>query len=152
MVKLFVGNLSWNTDDVRLREAFSKFGATRATIVTDRETGRSRGFAFVEFDKDEDASRARSEMDGSMLDGRTIRVDTAQNKPRPSGGGGGYRDNSGYRNSGGGYHAGGYRPPEDSGYREARPAPERQWDNDKPRGGRWDDRSGRRKRDEDSSW
>ncbi len=92
--KLFVGGISWNTDDEGLKRAFEKYGSVKdAKVITDRETGRSRGFAFVTFDREEDAAAAISGMDGSNLDGRAIRVNAAENKPRS--GGGGYRDDRG---------------------------------------------------------
>jgi len=88
--KLFVGSLSWNTDDRGLREAFSPFGEiTEATVITDRDTGRSRGFGFVTFDDDDAADKAIAAMNNTELDGRTIRVDVAQAKRREGGGGGG---------------------------------------------------------------
>ncbi len=88
--KLFVGSLSWNTDDRGLREAFSPFGEiTEATVITDRDTGRSRGFGFVTFDDDDAADKAIAAMNNTELDGRTIRVDEAQAKRRDGGGGGG---------------------------------------------------------------
>lgn len=87
--KLFAGGLSWNTNDDSLREAFEQFGEiTEAKVITDRDTGRSRGFGFVTFANNDDADRAVSEMDGTELDGRTIRVNEAQAK-KPGGGGGG---------------------------------------------------------------
>ena len=86
--KLFVGGLSWNTDDAGLRQAFEAFGEVReARVITDRDTGRSRGFGFVTFSDAESADRALSEMNGTDLDGRTIRVDLATD--RRGGGGGG---------------------------------------------------------------
>ena len=91
MKKLFVGGLSWGTDDQGLREAFESFGeVTDAKVITDRETGRSRGFGFVTFANPEDGDRAIEEMDGQPLDGRNIRVNEAQERrgPRPGGGGG----------------------------------------------------------------
>lgn len=89
--KLFVGGLSWDTRDDGLRDAFAAYGSvTEAKVITDRETGRSRGFGFVTFDQSEDAQRAMGEMDGSTLDGRSIRVNEAHDKkPRGGGGGGG---------------------------------------------------------------
>jgi RNA recognition motif-containing protein len=92
--KLFVGGLSWNTTNTELQQAFEACGAvTEAKVVSDRETGRSRGFGFVTFEDEESATRAISELDGSTLDGRTIRVDKANDRPRNdrggSGGGGG---------------------------------------------------------------
>jgi len=77
-VRLFVGGLSFSTTSEGLRAAFARFGTvTAATVMTDRETGRSRGFGFVEMATDEEADRAISAMNGAMLDGRTIRVDRA---------------------------------------------------------------------------
>ena len=87
--KLFVGGLSWNTTDHELGSAFERHGEiTEAKVITDRDTGRSRGFGFVTFANDGDADEAISTLDGSMLDGRTIRVNEAQDKPRGGGGGG----------------------------------------------------------------
>jgi len=88
--KLFVGSLGWNTKDEVLREAFARFGeVTEAKVITDRETGRSRGFGFVTFANPEDADAAVAEMNGAELEGRTIKVDVAQDKPKggPRGGG-----------------------------------------------------------------
>jgi RNA recognition motif-containing protein len=65
--KLFVGGLSWGTDEQTLRQAFSSFGeVTEARIITDRETGRSRGFGFVNFSNSDDAKEAVSQMDGQV--------------------------------------------------------------------------------------
>ena len=81
--KLFVGGLSWNTTSEALEQAFSAYGdVIEAKVVTDRESGRSRGFGFVTFQDDEGATRAIEELDGSALDGRTIRVDRANDKPK----------------------------------------------------------------------
>ena len=88
--KLFCGGLSWNTTDDTLRQAFEPFGDVHeAKIVQDRETGRSRGFGFVTFGDDSSVQKATSGMDGKELDGRTIKVNEAEDKPRNSGGGGG---------------------------------------------------------------
>ncbi len=88
--KLFVGSLSWGTDDYSLRNAFEKFGeVTDAKVITDRETGRSRGFGFVTFADSEAAGQAIREMNGAELDGRTLNVDVAQERSRGGGGGGG---------------------------------------------------------------
>lgn len=74
--KLFVGSLAWATTDDGLKAAFEQFGAiTEAKVITDRATGRSRGFGFVTFNDDAAAEKAKSEMDGKMLDGRAIKVD-----------------------------------------------------------------------------
>lgn len=79
--KLFVGSLSWNTDDRSLEAAFSSFGEiTDAKVITDRDTGRSRGFGFVTFADPADAQRAVQEMNGAELDGRTLNVDIAQER------------------------------------------------------------------------
>lgn len=78
---MFVGNLSWGTNDDGLREAFAQFGeVASATVVADRESGRSRGFGFVEMPNDEEARSAIQALDGSELDGRAIRVD--ESRPR----------------------------------------------------------------------
>jgi RNA recognition motif-containing protein len=94
--KLFVGSLSWGTDDETLREAFAVHGEiVEAVVITDRDTGRSRGFGFVTFEDDEAADKAMAALNGTELDGRTIRVDVAQAKERPRGGGG-YRGGNGW--------------------------------------------------------
>jgi cold-inducible RNA-binding protein len=88
--KLYVGSLSWNTDNAGLENAFSAYGdIEEAKVITDRDTGRSRGFGFVTFANEEDAEKALA-MDGQDLDGRTLKVNVAQDKgPRGGGGGGG---------------------------------------------------------------
>ena len=91
--KLFVGGLSWDTTDDGLRQAFASYGEiTEAKVITDRDTGRSRGFGFVTFDQDEDAKTAMSKMNGTNLDGKTIKVNEAQQKSARGGGrsGGGF--------------------------------------------------------------
>jgi cold-inducible RNA-binding protein len=88
--KIFVGGLAWATDSDSLREAFSKFGkVTEAKVLTDRETGKSRGFGFVSFEFDSEGYRAIEEMNEQTLDGRTIRVNEAEQKPAGRGPGGG---------------------------------------------------------------
>ena len=90
MKKIYVGNLSWNCSDADLRELFAPFGSVEsASVITDRETGRSRGFGFVEIDSADGADRAISELDGKDFDGRPLRVNEAQEKRRGGGGGGG---------------------------------------------------------------
>ena len=103
--KVFVGGLSWNTSDDSLRQAFEQFGAvSEAKVVTDRETGRSRGFGFVTLANSDATKAAIAKMDGADLDGRTIRVNEAEDKPRGGGGGGGgYGGGGGGRGGGGGY-------------------------------------------------
>ena len=102
--KLFVGNLNYRTTDETLYEAFSAIGNVEsATVITDRDTGRSRGFGFVEMASEDEAQEAIQQLDNTELDGRTIRV--AQANPRPDsrgGGGGGYRDGGRPRSGGGG--------------------------------------------------
>uniref|UniRef100_A0A7C8ZS15 RRM domain-containing protein n=2 Tax=Opuntia streptacantha TaxID=393608 RepID=A0A7C8ZS15_OPUST len=100
--KLFVGGLSFGTDDGSLKDAFSSFGeVVDAKVITDRDTGRSRGFGFVNFTDSESASSAMSAMDGQELNGRSIRVTFANERPsRPQFGGGGYGGDRGF---GGGF-------------------------------------------------
>jgi RNA recognition motif-containing protein len=94
--KLYVGNLSFKTTEEGLQEAFSRFGTvTRATVVTDRETGRARGFGFVEMSTDEEVQAAIAGLNGQSLDGRTIQVNVA--RPREDRGGGGDGGRRGYR-------------------------------------------------------
>jgi RNA recognition motif-containing protein len=108
--KLFVGGLSWDTDDDGLRRAFEQFGdVTDAKVIKDRDTGRSRGFGFVTFAEASDASNALNEMNGTTLDGRTIKVDTAEDKGGGGGGrGGGGGGRGGFGGGGGGGGRGGY--------------------------------------------
>ncbi|CAH9071648.1 unnamed protein product [Cuscuta europaea] len=85
--KLFVGGLSYGTDDYSLKNAFSGYGeVVEARVITDRDSGRSRGFGFVNFTDEQSANEALSNMDGKQLDGRNIRVSLAQERsPRGSG-------------------------------------------------------------------
>ncbi len=99
--KLFVGGLSWDTDDSGLRSAFEEHGpVVEAKVITDRETGRSRGFGFVTYQHGEDAQSALEAMNGTELDGRTLRVDSANDRRDNRGGGGG--GGGGGRDGGGG--------------------------------------------------
>jgi RNA recognition motif-containing protein len=94
--KLYVGNLSFNMTEASLTEAFAPFGkVTRATIVTDRDTGRARGFAFVEMGSAEEAQTAIQGLDGKSLDGRQIQVNVAKPREDRGGGGGGNRGGGG---------------------------------------------------------
>ena len=87
--KLFVGGLSWNTDDFLLRQSFERFGSLEdARVILDRETGRSRGFGFVTYVDSAAAKKAIAEMDGASIDGRNIRVNEAEERPPRTGGGG----------------------------------------------------------------
>jgi RNA recognition motif-containing protein len=102
--KLFVGSLSWNTDDQGLRTAFEAFGeVTEAKVITDRGSGRSRGFGFVTMADDGAADTAIEALNDTELDGRTIKVNVAHDRER--GGSGGGRGGRGGRDGGGG---GGY--------------------------------------------
>ncbi len=96
--KVFVGGLSWDTSDASLREAFEQFGpVVEAKVITDRDTGRSRGFGFVTFESESEAQAAIQEMDGRELDGRQVRVNEAQDRRGGGGGGGGRRGGGGGR-------------------------------------------------------
>jgi RNA recognition motif-containing protein len=97
--KLFIGSLAWATDDDSLQAAFAPFGTVvSATVVKDRDSGRSKGFGFVEFADDAEGKAAEAAMNGKELDGREIVVNEArprEDKPRRDfGGGGGYRGGS----------------------------------------------------------
>jgi RNA recognition motif-containing protein len=102
--KLFVGNLSFNTTENSLHEAFSAHGnVVEANLMMDRMTGRSRGFAFVTYSTPEEAQKAIEAMHGAQLDGRALTVNVARPKEeRPPGGGGGGRDRGPRREFGGG--------------------------------------------------
>jgi RNA recognition motif-containing protein len=91
--RIYVGNLSFNTTKEGLEAAFSEFGqVSNVAVITDRDTGRSRGFAFIEMDDDRAADDAISALNGRELDGRTLTVNEARpREDRPGGGGGGYR-------------------------------------------------------------
>jgi len=91
MTKIYVGNLGFQTTDQELRATFSQFGEVgEVMIIKDRETGRSRGFAFVEMINDEDARKAISELNGSELDGRALNVSEARPKEEAGERGGGF--------------------------------------------------------------
>jgi hypothetical protein len=110
--RLYVGNLSFNTNAEGVRAAFQEFGTVSDVhLVSDRETGRSRGFAFVTMGTPEEAAKAIEGMDGRTLDGRPLRVNEAeQRQQRGGGGGGGFRSGGGgggYGGGGGGYGGGG---------------------------------------------
>ncbi|HEY6881532.1 MAG TPA: RNA-binding protein [Polyangiales bacterium] len=79
--RLYVGNLAFNTDEHTLQDAFSRFGdVSELKIVTDRETGRSRGFAFVTMADPQAARTAIAELDGRLVDGRALRVNEAEER------------------------------------------------------------------------
>jgi len=106
-MKLYVGNLSYNTSEDELRDAFAQYGeVASAKIITDRDTGRSKGFGFVEFNDDEAAKRAMSSLNGTDLGGRNLTVNEARPQAdRPRSGMGGGRE----RNGGGSGYRGGNR-------------------------------------------
>ena len=103
-MNIYVSNLSFDVQDQDLREFFTPYGeVTSAKIITDRETGRSRGFGFVEMSDDEASRKAIAELNDSTVDGRNIKVTEARPKEdRParggSGGGGGYRGSNPFKN------------------------------------------------------
>ena len=93
--RLYVGNLPFSATDEELRETFGKHGSLESVnVITDRETGRSRGFAFVEFKDAESATAAMSALDGQDMGGRPLRVNVAHERGSGGGGGGG---GGGYR-------------------------------------------------------
>jgi RNA recognition motif-containing protein len=84
---LYIGNLSYDTTEDGLRTLFAEYGSVEScNLITDRYTGRSRGFAFVEMSSDEEAEKAKSELNGKQVDGREIRVDNAKPKRESRGG------------------------------------------------------------------
>ena len=96
--KLFIGGLAFSTSNERLREVFAQAGAVEsASVVTDRDTGQSRGFGFVEMASAEDAAEAVKKFNGKDVDGRTLKVEVAN-----STGAGGGRSSGGFGNRGGG--------------------------------------------------
>ena len=101
--RLYVGNLSFHTSEDALQEAFAQFGeVSEVKIVTDRETGRSRGFAFVSMADENGARDAIAQLNGASLDGRALRVNEAEERQQRSGGGGGGGGRSGGGGGGGG--------------------------------------------------
>lgn len=107
MKNIFVGNLSFNTGEEELRQIFEGYGQVdRVSIMTDRDTGRSRGFGFVEMASNEDGEKAITALNGSQVGGRTINVNEARPKTERAGGGGGGggrdRGDRGGRGGGGG--------------------------------------------------
>ncbi len=118
--RIYVGNLPFSATNEQLVQMFSPFGdVVDARVITDRATGQGKGFGFVEMGSDDAARNAIAQLDGTAMDGRTLRVNEAQPRPdHPRGGGGGY--------GGGGYGGGGSRG---GGYGSRR--------DDDSRGGRW---------------
>ena len=107
--RLYVGNLAFQTTEDVLQKAFSQYGdVAEVKLMLDRETGRSRGFAFVSLASADGAEKAIAGMNGTMLDGRPLRVNEAEARPeRGGGGGGGFRGGGGGGGRGGGGGGGG---------------------------------------------
>ncbi len=105
-MNIYVSNLSFNVQDEDLREFFTEYGeVSSAKVITDKFTGKSRGFGFVEMPDNEAAQKAIAELDNGTVEGRTIRVMEAKPKEdKPARSGGGFRGGNG----GGGYNGGGY--------------------------------------------
>lgn len=109
MAKIYVGNLPFTAGEDEVRQLFAKHGTVESvSLPTDRETGRPRGFGFVEMPQ-ADAARAIGALNGYSMNGRPLRVNEAQEKPR-TGGGGGFGGGGRGPRSGGGGGGGGYRP------------------------------------------
>ena len=99
MKNIYVANLPYSSGDDELRSLFEEYGTVdKATVIKDRDTGRSRGFGFVEMSNDDEAEAAIENLNGTEMGGRPLTVNEA--RPRGSGGGGG---GGGYRGGGGGY-------------------------------------------------
>ena len=107
-MKLYVGNLSFNTSESDLQDLFSQIGTVESCrIITDRDTGRSRGFGFVEFASDAEGRAAIEQMNGKQVDGRALTVNEAKPQENRGGGGGGRGGYGGGGGRGGG-RGGGY--------------------------------------------
>ncbi len=108
MKKIFVGNLDFGATDSSVRSLFAPYGSVESvSVVTDRDTGRSRGFAFVEMSDSAEAERAISALNGFNVDGRSLNVNEARPKTSGGGGGGGFSRGGGGNSRGGGYSRGG---------------------------------------------
>lgn len=101
--KLYVGNLPYSVDDAALESRFAAFGSvTSAKVIMDRDSGRSKGFGFVEMENDDEATRAVEELNGQDLGGRALNVSEARPQAPREGGGGGFRGGGGGGRGGGG--------------------------------------------------
>ena len=109
--KLYVGNLSYGVSSSDLEQLFGQHGAVQsAEVISDRDTGRSKGFGFVQMGSDEEAQTAIAALHGQEHDGRALTVNEAKpREDRPRGGGGGYGGGGGRSGGGGGYGGGGGR-------------------------------------------
>jgi len=100
MKNVFVGNMSFETTESGLRTLFEPFGEiSRVNVITDRDTGRARGFGFVEMSNDEEATKAIAALNGTLMDGRALNV----NEAKPRAGGSGPRGSGGYSRDRGNY-------------------------------------------------
>lgn len=116
-MNIYAGNLSWNLKDQDLQNLFAQHGeVTSAKIVTDKFTGRSKGFGFVEMPNDDQANAAITALNGTEVDGRSIVVNESRPKPEGSGGGG-FKKRS-FGGGGGGFKKGGYNKGGGGGYRD----------------------------------
>ena len=108
--KLYVGNLSYNTTSSELEQLFGQHGTVQsAEVISDRDTGRSKGFGFVQMGSDQEAQAAIAALNGQEQDGRALTVNEAKpREDRPRGGGGGGGGRGGYGGGGGGGGRGGY--------------------------------------------
>ncbi len=107
--KLYVGNLSYNTTEAQLREAFAAVGEVESvSLITDRDTGRSKGFAFIEMTNEAEAKSAIETLNGTEVDGRTINVSEARPREDRGGSRGGFGRRGGYGGGRGGAPAGGH--------------------------------------------
>ena len=109
MIKIYVGGLPYQTDEDQLTQMFSSYGTVAsARVINDRETGRSKGFGFVEMADDAAGKKAIAELNEAELGGRTLTVNEARPMEERSGGGGGNRGGGGYGGGGGNRGGGGY--------------------------------------------
>lgn len=108
--KLYVGNLSFSVGDAQLQTKFAEFGSVdSAKVIIDRQTGRSKGFGFVEMANDDEADAAVSKLNGQQFEGRAMNVSEARPQAPREGGGGGPRRGGGFGGGGGGPRRGGPR-------------------------------------------
>ncbi len=106
--KIYVGNLPYSATESSLNDWFAPYGTVEsARVITDRDSGRSKGFGFVEMSSDEEASKAIADLNGKEVEGRALTVNEARPQEPRSGGGGGFGGGGGGRGGGGGFGGGG---------------------------------------------
>ncbi|HLE11126.1 MAG: RNA-binding protein [Bdellovibrionales bacterium RIFOXYD12_FULL_39_22] len=107
--KIYVGNLPYSSNDQSLESLFAQFGTVQsAKVIIDRESGRSKGFGFIEMSSDEEAQNAIAQLNEKEVEGRNIKVNEAKpQEPRTGGGGGGGGGRGGFNRGGGGFKGGG---------------------------------------------